>query len=274
MIIPIFSWPDLCYWSKRDAIDYYAENGFALFDKVMSKEGCLEIEYTYRLKADDDFAPILNLDRREPFIREVVMKNPVVTAIIERLTGSEMVGCQTFFLFKEPGTRYANQQWNPHQDNSYPRAEPGAYLAVDIALEDQEPNGGILTLWPGTHKLGLLPFEEKTGYREKEGERPGNKVIMPDKIILEESVRPNPDVERCDDLDELLKDAEVSFESIPMVNIALKQGQALVFDGNLIHSSGPNTSGKGRPAIITNYLKKGAEMIEGRTAQRMRIALR
>ena len=261
MTIPTFRWQELCYEGYSDATYYYYEqNGFALFDEVMSAATCREVEYTYRIVADDDFAPILNLDRRVPFIRDIVMKNPVIVAIIERLTGSEMVGCQTFFLFKEPGTRYAAQEWSPHQDNSYPRSEPGAYLAVAIALEDQASDGGVLSFWPGTHKLGLLPFEARTGYREKEGENPGNKVIMPLPFKLAD--RANED------------SLPLNGFTYEKVEIALKQGQALVFDGNAIHSSSANTSGKGRPAIVANYLKKDAEMIEGRTAKRMRIALR
>ena len=237
--------------------EFYETNGYAIFDNVMSEADCDAVLAIYERHADDDYATILNLDREVPDIQERVMKHPRVVELVEMLIGPA-VGCQTFFLFKKPGTRYAAQEFNPHQDNSYPRAEPGAYLAVDISLCDQDAHSGGICLWAKSHKLGLLPFAEQTGYREKEGEKAGNAVIVPDGIGLQ----------------------GISDESLPRtvflekIDVSLKKGQAMIFDGNLIHASYPNQSDKWRPAIITNYLKSGADMIEGRTAKRMRIPLR
>jgi phytanoyl-CoA hydroxylase len=239
------------------AIKFYQDNGYVIYDGIVSEADCDAVLAIYERHADDDYATILNLDREVPDIRERVMKHPTVVDIVENLTGSEMVGCQTFFLFKKPGTRYAKQEFAPHQDNSYPRAVPGAYLAVDISLCDQDANSGGICLWPGTHKLGLLPFEERTGYREKEGEKAGNKVVLPDHVYLNDF---KPDIGNG-----------LVFDKI---DVSLKKGQAIVFDGDLIHASYPNRSENWRPAIITNYLAKDAEMIEGRTAKRMRIPLR
>ena len=241
-----------------NARQFYRDNGYIIYDDVLSDADCDAVLSIYERHADDDYATILNLDREVPDIRQRVMKCAAVVDIIEALTESEMVGCQTFFLFKKPGTRYAAQEFNPHQDNSYPRAKPGAYLAVDIALTDQDAHSGGICLWPKTHKLGLLPFTEQTGYREKEGEKAGNAVIVPDGIglqgVSDESLQRTVFIEKVD--------------------VSLKKGQAMIFDGNLIHASYPNQSGKWRPAIITNYLKKDAEMISGRTAKRARIPLR
>lgn len=237
---------------------FYEENGFAIFDNVMSEADCDAVLAIYERHADDDYATILNLDREVPDIRERVMKHPRVVELVEMLIGPA-VGCQTFFLFKKPGTRYAAQQFMPHQDNSYPRAAPGAYLAVDISLCDQDRQSGGIMLWPGTHKLGLLPFHERTGYREQEGERPGNDVILPEDVCLE-------------GIDSYGLKSPVTI--YPRVDVSLKKGQAMIFDGNLIHASYPNKSDQWRPAIITNYLKQDADMIEGRTAKRMRVPLR
>ena len=247
---------------------FYEENGYAIFDNVMSESDCDAVLAIYERHADDDYATMLNLDREVPDIRERVMKHPRVIELVEMLTGSEMVGCQTFFLFKKPGTRYAAQEFNPHQDNSYPRAVPGAYLAVDISLCDQDANSGGICLWPGTHKLGLLPFEEQTGYREKEGEKAGNKVILPDGVALVDVNEPISDV-----VLPAMRTGD-KWAVFDKIDVSLKKGQAMIFDGNLIHASHPNQSDKWRPAIITNYLRSSADMIEGRTAKRMRIPLR
>lgn len=242
------------------AKDFYRDNGYIIFDNVMSEADCDAVLEIYDRHANEDYATIMNLDRIVPDIQERVMKHPLVVDLIECMTDSEMVGCQTFFLFKKPGTRYADQEWNPHQDNSYPRAVDGAYLAVDIALADQDAGSGGIFLWPGTHYLSLLPFEEATGYREAEGQKPGNKVILPKGIVLKGSGLP--------------ESGEPQMDFVEKVDVSLKKGQAMIFDGNLIHGSYANKSDHWRPAIITNYLKKDAEMIVGRTAHRMRIPLR
>ena len=258
----IFLWTNSADLNR--ARQFYTENGYAIFSQVMPPDICDWVNESYRKIADKDFAPILNYDRENLDIQTVVMKNHIVVDIIEHLTGSAMVGCQTYFLFKEPGTRYAAQEFECHQDNSYPRSEPGAYLAVDISLCDQDKESGGICLWPGTHKLGLLPFEEKTGYREKEGERPGNKVVLPDDVALAEYEGMTFAVVK-----------NTPYRAVyNKIDATLNKGDALIFDGDTIHASYPNKSDHGRPAIITNYLREGAEMIAGRTAKRMRIPLR
>jgi hypothetical protein len=237
MNLPTFNWLDEAF----DINDYYWEHGFAIIDNVMSPTLCDRVVEIYRSVADMDFAPILNLDRDCPFIRENVMRHPVARILLEYLYDDAMVGCQTYYLFKEPRSRYANHAFRDHQDNSYPRCNPGVYIAIDIALADQSPDMGCLYIYPGSHKLGLLPFEERTGYRTKDGEDPGNMCVVP--------------------------------KGFERVDITLLKGQAIIFDGNFIHGSYANVSDKPRPTIITNYLKADAEMIAGRTAKRMRIPL-
>jgi len=152
--------------------------------------------------------------------------------------------CRPTFFFKRPGTPYAAQEWNPHQDNSYPRAEPLAYSAVEIALADQSPQTGSMYFYPGSHKEGLLPFEEMTGYREKSGAKPGNRCEVPAKYEKAKT------------------------------DLWLKKGDGFIFDGNLIHATYGNASDRPRPAIVTNYIRKGVDFIAGRTAHRMRIPVR
>ena len=41
--------------------------------------------------------------------------------ILETLTNAKVVGLMSQILFKEAGSPYASQAWNPHQDNSYPQ---------------------------------------------------------------------------------------------------------------------------------------------------------
>jgi ectoine hydroxylase-related dioxygenase (phytanoyl-CoA dioxygenase family) len=238
MQFPSFDWFDMDF---DEVYEFYWDQGFALIDNILSPTLCDEVIKIYRAAADQDFAPILNLDRENQFIRENVMLNPVTRILLDILYDETMVACQTYYLFKEPGTRYASHAFRTHQDNSYPQCEPFAYMAVDIALADQERDMGCLFVYPKSHKLGLLPFEARTGYRTKEGEDPGNMCEVP--------------------------------KGFERVDLTLKKGQAILFDGDFIHGSYPNVSERPRPTIITNYLKERAEMIPGRTANRIRIPL-
>lgn len=223
-------------------IDFFSENGYLNIGRVLSDFDCDMVLRIYEEHADESYAPILNLDRIEPYLLKVVCEPKVIEAV-EAIYGA-VDALQTYFFFKRPGTPYAAQEWSYHQDNSYAQAEPFAYLAVEIALADQNPENGSMYFFPGTHKYGLLPFEPHTGFQEKPGTRPGNRCELPNNYVGQR------------------------------VDLQLKKGEAFIFDGNLVHATYANRSQYARPAIITNYIRQGVDFISGRTAHRMRIPVR
>ncbi len=228
----------------QEKMSFYDANGYVVLDDILPHAECDLVLAKFEEHADKDFSSIMNLDRQEPKIREI-MKYPALVAPMEILHGAELVGCQTFFLFKRVGTPYAAQAWNPHQDNSYPRAKPGAYITANIPLADQDPENGGMFIYPGSHRLGLLPFEPFTGHQEKPGSNPGNCVKVPPE-----------------------------FED-KKVDIRLKKGSALILNGNVIHGSYPNRSpDRSRPFLLMTYITKGEDFIAGIKAQRGRFPLR
>ena len=81
----------------------------------------------------------------------------------------------TQMLFKEAGSTYASQAWNPHQDNAYVGNKNGKYITTNFWLEDTSVENGTLYVYPGSHKNGIYKFEERISYREVD-KNPGHKV--------------------------------------------------------------------------------------------------
>jgi ectoine hydroxylase-related dioxygenase (phytanoyl-CoA dioxygenase family) len=192
--------------------------------------------------ADASFSAIMNVDRSEPAIREI-MKDARCVDLLETLQGAEVVALMSQVLFKRVGTPYAAQAWNPHQDNCYPRAEHGAYITVNIFLADSDPDNGGLYVFPGSQKEGLLPAEPTPSYREIPGTNPGNTVRVP--------------------------------ERYPRVDLSIPKGGMIVLHGDLIHGSYPNrTTDRSRPLFSISYITKGKDFIPGNSAKRTVIPLR
>ena len=45
-----------------------------------------------------------------------------------------MTGLLTNIFFKEPGTKYAKQAWQAHQDNNYLNNKNGLYVTINVAF--------------------------------------------------------------------------------------------------------------------------------------------
>lgn len=225
-----------------EEIRSYRENGYLVVANLLSDDVCEAIRAACRAHADEKFSAILNLDRIVPALRGV-MKHPAVVEIVETLQEAEVVGLMTQVLFKEVGSPYASQAWNPHQDNAYPQAPDGAYVTVNLFLADADADNGGMYVYPGSHREGSLPFKPTVSYRERVGANPGNTCEVP------------PQYERLD--------------------LKVPGGSLLVLHGNLIHGSYPNRSlTRSRPLFSISYLTKGAPFLPGNTARREVIALR
>lgn len=222
-------------------VEFYNLNGYLNLEKLLPEDECERVQTICEEVADEKYSAILNLDRTEIEIRELLKRRDFVSRL-EQLQETEIVGLMTQILFKKPGTPYATQAWNPHQDNAYPRAEYGAYITLNVFLEDADPENGGMFIYPSSHKEGLLPFLERKSYREDIGESPGHVVTPPDQY------------ER--------------------VNLYFNKGDALVLHGCVIHGSLPNKSvDRSRLLCQLVYIKQGIDFISGKNANRKVIPL-
>lgn len=210
---------------------------------VFSADECDAMLGLMRSHAEPEFPAILNLDRRVPRLRGV-MRDARVVSILESLQGGEVVGLMSQVLFKEVGTQYAGQAWNPHQDNSYNRSPYGTYITINIFLADADRNNGTLYIYPGSHTEGLLEARPVVSYREGIGENPGNMVDLP------------------------------PFYRGREVDLNFKKGDMLILHGEVIHGSYPNLSAtRSRPLFSISYMTRGVDFVPGRNANRTPISL-
>lgn len=226
----------------QEEIRFYKENGYLVVEELFSSEECDRILEVCKSRADKDLSAIMNLDREIPFLRGV-MKDPRMVQILEALQGVEVVGLLSQILFKEAGSPYAAQAWNPHQDNAYVQASPGAYVTTNTFLRDADPENGGMFVYAGSHREGTLPCEPTQSYREKIGTNPGNPCKVP------------PQYKKVD--------------------LTVRKGGTLFLNGCLIHGSYPNRSAtRSRPLFSLCYITKGEKFLPGNTAKREIIPLR
>lgn len=227
---------------KPEEVYFYHDSGYLVAESLFSAEECDSMLSEFEKHADADYSAILNLDRRVPEIGDIMRKKKIIE-ILEHLQGREIVGLMSQMLFKKAGSKYASQAWNPHQDNAYPQAAPGAYITINVFFEDADQENGCMYIYPGSHQEGLLPFKPTVSYREAQGINPGNSVDVP--------------------------------EAYEKRDLIVKKGDMLVLHGDVIHGSYPNISEtRSRPLFSISYIPKGEYFIPGRNANRIEIPLR
>jgi len=226
---------------SKQQVTFYHENGYLVIENLFNSIELDQIITIYRDRANADFAGIMNLDREVPEVKAFV-SDPRIVDILETLQDNPISLLQTMFLFKEAGSMYASQAWNPHQDNAYPQARYGAYLTGNIFFTDQDPENGGLYIYPGSHKEGLLPCRPVKSFHEKPGENPGHEVEVPPKY--------------------------------KKVDLRMKQGSILMLHGCVIHGSYPNLSRtRSRPMLLVPYITRGEEFIPGKVGKRTEFPL-
>ena len=226
---------------SEEQVQFYNDNGYLVVENLLPLEECDRFMTIFDEVAVEGYPAILNLDQSEPEIRQL-MKQPEIVSRVEQLQGTEVVGLMSQMLFKKAGSRYAVQAWHPHQDNSYPQAEYGAYVTTNVFFEDADPDNGGMYIYPGSQREGFLPFEFMKSYREDGGTNPGNIVEVPEKYSK--------------------------------VDLKVKKGDMLVLNSCVIHGSYPNESpDRSRPLFSVSYIKKGASFVPGKNANRMAIPL-
>ena len=251
---------------------FYYKNGFLIVKEVIDEESCDFFYENIKKFSNDNYSAIMNPDRFDflisqsfqnlnkfNFLRERVsyleeakavskmckklLKNPKAVQILEELQNKEVCGLMTQMLFKEAGSKYSTQAWQPHQDNAYPKNKNGQYITINFFLKKATKDNGSIYAFKSSHLGGIYEHEEKPSYREKVGSNPGNTI--PDKILL-------------------------NFER---VDLSFDKGDMLVLHGDCVHGSYPNHSKRSRPLFSCSYITKGESFIPGKNAQRKIIDL-
>ncbi|MBS1700883.1 MAG: phytanoyl-CoA dioxygenase family protein [Armatimonadetes bacterium] len=111
-----------------------------------------------------------------------------------------------------------------HQDNRYLKADPGTCMAAWVALEDIDEENGCLQVLPGTHDMPM---------------------VCPESAEMSQSFTTD----------------RINLPIEPM-NVIMKKGDVLFFNGSLVHGSGPNHSkDRFRRIIVGHYIEGQADRV-------------
>ena len=140
------------------------------------------------------------------------------------MLGTEPYAVQTMMYFKPAGARGQAL----HQDQRYLRVQPGTCVAAWLALDDCDAENGCLQVVPGTQAMDLLcpvvSDRSKSFTRETVPVPPGHETV----------------------------------------DLPMKAGDVVFFNGQLLHGSGPNESrDRFRRIVVAHYVVGEARAVAG-----------
>lgn len=261
-------------------IQFYSENGYVIVNNLFEYDFLKNYLISIKQVSGGDFPAILNPDREEYIIaqsldfiqaannlpdkldrieqlnqiakltKELITKNTIVK-ILSQLQRRNVSYLMSQMLFKEANTKYANQSWAPHQDNSYIDSDTHdhengfntQYITTNLFFDRADVANGTLYVFPGTHKLGKLDCNYQASYREPNGSNPGNSI--------------DPKL----------------YKGYSKVDCDFDMGALIIMNGNLIHGSYTNSSARSRPLLSVSYITEGCYFFKGKNARRQEFTL-
>lgn len=221
--------------------EFYDENGYLVIEKFLSGDACDSIARIYDEFARGQFVNIVNLDRKVPEVHALIT-DPGILKLVDSLQGARMIPLATNYFFCKPGNTLECGS-NFHQDNFYPKAPYGSYLAVAVALDDADQNNGALTVCSGTHRLGDLPAHASKNFEHDEKGNIISAYPIGASVALPEGLAP--------------------------IQLSYSKGSLLFIHGHLVHGAPKNPSQTNwRRTLYINYIKEGDPFWPGWTAKR------
>ena len=170
-----------------------------------------------------------------------VISNKKVIEILRTLQQNDVVCLSSQIIFKEAYSAYCSQAWNPHQDNRYIDNKNNQYITVNWFLKMVNQENGGLYIYPGSHKLSILPAPDKKSYRENPDDNPGRECEIPEEFLDKK------------------------------IDLLLNENSVVFLHGNTIHGSYANNSDRSRPWYSTCYITKGEYYNIGKSSKRIPI---
>lgn len=238
-------------------MSFYREQGYQLFESVFDPEEVRYLSMRLRQCVIDnlsglvpsnvvDQARSLSLDSKDfwalfPAVQYVhkifpnlidCLQNERIISGMRKEIGENIKCVQGIYFIKSPGS--AGVTW--HQDEYYLPSRDKSLIGVWIALDDVDEQNGGLKIIPGSHKEGFL---------------------YP--MVTQENGRPGVSISECN-------------LSQHILNVKMKAGDVLLFDGYLLHASDYNkTSDRYRDSLVFHCMRaeslfpyKPSENFEGR----------
>ncbi len=157
------------YKLSTQEIDSYNKNGFLIIENFISHKLCDQLSDDALEYAKNKIHNHLNFHRDLPAFKKVIL-NPIIHDIADQLQNARMIPIGSIFFFGKPNNPLENGSL-PHQDNYVAHAPSGSYFVASLALDDCDKENGALGVYPGSHKLGELPYKSQKNFEyDKNGE--------------------------------------------------------------------------------------------------------
>ena len=231
----------------KEQLDSYQDQGFLLFRNLFSKEEIAYLnEELLTILADDgprrvyeDNGEIRSYHGAHQ-VNELYKKVCCLQRILEPV--KEILNDQVYIHQTKINLKKAfkGEWWEWHQDFPYWHIEDGMpqpdVISVMIYLDDVNEYNGPLIVIPGSHKNGIVAFEDK---KKKDGEDEEKFYLS----TLSSNLKYTID-------DSIL---EREFRRNNVFSTAGEAGSVLFFHGNLFHASNGNISPYDRKTYIITY---------------------
>ncbi len=247
-----------------EQLNSFNDNGYLVIDNFYDIEFTNKFLSSIRRHANRDFAAIIDPEKYEQLLKfderpksdltleevketselcKEVVFNKRIANILRTIQNNEVVYLSSQMIFKEAYSAYASQAWLPHQDNRYIDNENGQYITTNWFLRDSDPENGGIYVYPGSHKLPLLPAPDKKSFRENPDDNPGRECEVPEEFVDKR------------------------------VDLFLKANSVVILHGNTIHGSHSNNSNRSRPWYSSCYITKGEYFKVGGNTKRIAMDL-
>jgi ectoine hydroxylase-related dioxygenase (phytanoyl-CoA dioxygenase family) len=169
------------------------------------------------------------------------LAHPRILDVMRRLLGPQVSAIQSQLFFCPPGT----PGFARHQDNFYVQAPTDGFASAWTALDDVDRENGGLAVWPGTHRLPLLPVQDVAHHR------------------LHPAQNPNANRRAC-----------VVPPGYTPLAVTAPRGAVVFLHGHLVHHSFDNVSrDRFRRALLQTYVRSGVPFRAGADAGRVEVPL-
>lgn len=227
---------------SEDQILSYDNNGYLIIENFLDQrtsDKLIEDAFSF---AKEDIHNYLSFHRDIPSFHSLIT-HPFLLDAADQVQRARMVPIGSIFFFGKPNNPLENGS-RPHQDNYAAKAPTGSYFVAALALDDCDESNGALGVYPGSHKLGELPFVESKNFEFDSNGKLEKCYPIGNEVSVPENLEPK-----------ILK---------------YSKGSLLLLHSNTIHFAHKNTNNenKWRKMIYMHFIKDGDPFWPGWNAKR------
>lgn len=232
--------PTLALTSEQ--LKFYDKNGFLIIENFISSEDCDSLAQAAFDYAGDKIHNHLNFHRDIQEFKDLIL-HPQLHDICDQLQNTRMIPIGSIFFFGKPNNPLENGSL-AHQDNYAAKAPIGSYFVTAISLDDADSENGALNVYPGSHKLGELPYKDTKNFEYDENGNMTKNYPIGSEVEIPEGLK-------CETL-------------------SYRKGALILMHTNTIHSAdkNENTQGRWRKKIYMHFVKDGDPFWPGWNAKR------